>query len=67
MIKLDTKQIVGWVLVVGALNWGLVGLLNMNLVETVLGAGSMLTRVVYIVVGVAGAWKLWMMVGGGKK
>lgn len=67
MIKLDTKQLVGWVLVVGALNWGLVGLLNMNLVETVLGAGSVLTRVVYIVVGLAGAWKLWMMVGSGKK
>lgn len=64
---MDTKQLIGWVLVVGALNWGLVGLLNMNVVESVLGAGSMLTRVVYIVVGLAGAWKLYVMLTGGKK
>lgn len=67
MIKLNTKQLVGWVLVVGALNWGLVGLLNMNLVETILGAGSMLTRVVYIVVGLAGAYKAYVMLSGGYK
>ncbi len=59
--NLNTKQIIGWVLVVGALNWGLVGLLNMNLVETILGAGSMLTKVVYIVVGLAGTYKAYVM------
>lgn len=64
---MDTKQLVAWVLVVGALNWGLVGLLNMNLVESVLGAGSLLTKVVYIVVGLAGAYKAYMLVGGKKK
>ena len=65
--KMNTKQLVGWILVVGALNWGLVGLLNMNLVESVLGVGSMLTKVVYIVVGLAGAYKGYMMVSGGYK
>ena len=64
---MNTKQLVGWVLVVGALNWGLVGLLDMNLVESVLGAGSLLTKAVYIVVGAAGAYKAYMMVSGGKK
>lgn len=64
---MDTKQLVGWVLVVGALNWGLVGLLNLNVVELVLGAGSLLTKVVYIVVGLAGLYKAYMMVGGGYK
>lgn len=63
---LDTKQLVGWVLVVGALNWGLVGLLNLNVVEMILGAGSLLTRVVYVVVGLAGVWKLYMMTMGKK-
>lgn len=38
--------------VVGALNWGLVGFFNYNLVESLLGAGS-LTTVVYSLVGVA--------------
>lgn len=61
---MDTKQLVGWLVVVGALNWGLVGLLNLNVVETILGAGSILTKVVYIVVGLAGGYKAYIMVGG---
>lgn len=59
---MDVKALVGWVLVIGALNWGLVGLLNMNLVESLLGAGSLLTKGVYIVVGLAGLYKAYMMV-----
>ena len=33
-------SLVGWILVVGALNWGLVGLLGLNLVESILGVGT---------------------------
>ena len=36
---------------VGGLNWGLVGLLNMNLVESILGMD--LSKLVYVVVGLA--------------
>lgn len=45
--------------VVGALNWGLVGLLNMNLVNTLLGAWPSLEKVVYVLVGVGGLWMLY--------
>lgn len=38
---------------VGALNWGLVGLFQYNLVESLLGAGSGLTQLVYVLVGVS--------------
>ncbi|MDO8618455.1 MAG: DUF378 domain-containing protein [Candidatus Daviesbacteria bacterium] len=41
---------------VGALNWGLVGLLNLNLVSTILGAGSSLEKLVYILVGVSAVY-----------
>lgn len=64
---MDTKQIVGWIVVIGAINWGLVGLLNLNLVEMIFGAGSMLTKIVYIVVGLSGAFAAYNMVGGKKK
>ncbi len=48
-----------WLLVfVGALNWGLVGAFDFNLVAKLLGAGSMAERVVYIVVGVAAVLSL---------
>ena len=39
---------------VGCINWGLVGLFNFNLVEYLLGDGSLLTRVVYVLVMIAG-------------
>ncbi len=42
-------------LIVGGLNWGLVGLLNMNLVETIFGgfADGMLVNIVYDLVGLS--------------
>lgn len=39
--------------VVGALNWGLVGLFEFNLVEEILGAGTV-ADVIYVIVGIAG-------------
>ena len=47
-------KIVGAIAIIGALNWGLVGLLNLNLVDQVLGAGSTASRVVYGLVGLSG-------------
>jgi uncharacterized membrane protein YuzA (DUF378 family) len=44
--------------IVGGLNWGLVGLFNFDLVATIFGAGSMLSRVVYILVGASALWQL---------
>ena len=43
-------------LVVGGLNWGLWAAFNFNLVDTVLGSGSMLAKWVYILVGVSAVW-----------
>jgi uncharacterized membrane protein YuzA (DUF378 family) len=45
-------------LVVGGLNWGLVGLFNFDLVATLFGEGSMLARIVYSLVGVSALWQL---------
>lgn len=40
--------------IIGAINWGLVGLFNFNLVEYLLGDGSLITRIVYVLVMAAG-------------
>lgn len=40
-------------LLAGGLNWGLVGLFNLNLVNTLLGSLASVERLVYILVGVA--------------
>ncbi len=42
------------VTIIGAVNWGLIGLLDFNLVTTLFGADSGLTKVVYTLVGITG-------------
>jgi uncharacterized protein len=46
-------KIVGLLVIIGALNWGLVGILDLNLVDKLLGSGTVISRVVYSLVGVA--------------
>lgn len=66
---MKTVQTVGWwLVVVGALNWGLVGLGNMlgganwNVVQMLLGATG-LADTVYVLVGLSGLWLLWAKLG----
>ena len=44
--------------IVGGLNWGLVGLAELNLVTAIFGEGTMLTRIVYLLVGASALWQL---------
>lgn len=44
--------------IVGALNWLLVGLFEFNLVDAIFGSLSLLTRIIYILVGIAGLWSI---------
>ncbi|MEK7499573.1 MAG: DUF378 domain-containing protein [Patescibacteria group bacterium] len=44
--------------VVGAVNWGLVALFNMNVVDAVFGVGSQLGQMVYVLVGASGLYML---------
>lgn len=53
---------IGWVafilVVVGGLNWGLVGLFNFDLVAAIFGSMSTISRVVYVLVGLAAIYFL---------
>lgn len=40
--------------IIGCINWGLVGLLNYNLVEFLFGDGTILTKVIYVIVAISG-------------
>ena len=40
--------------IIGALNWGMVGIFNVNLVELVFGADTLLTHLIYALVGISG-------------
>ena len=60
-MKMGTLDTVAMVLVViGALNWGLYGLLGLNVVEML---GMTLAKIVYILVGVSGVLVLWKWSG----
>jgi uncharacterized membrane protein YuzA (DUF378 family) len=48
--------------IVGGLNWGLVGLLNFDLVAALFGAGSLRTHLVYVGVGLSAAWQVMPLV-----
>ena len=57
------KSAIDWIalilVIVGGLNWGLVGFFNFDLVATIFGAMSTVARVVYAVVGVAALWTIY--------
>jgi len=45
-------------IVVGAINWGLIGLFNFNLVTYIFGDMEAISRLVFALVGIAGLWSL---------
>lgn len=42
--------------IVGAVNWGLIGFFDFNLVATVFGSMSWLSRIIYVLVGICGLY-----------
>jgi uncharacterized membrane protein YuzA (DUF378 family) len=51
-------------LIVGGLNWGLVGLFNFDLVAAIFGEISLLSRLVYSLVGLSALFQLIPLFGG---
>ncbi len=49
--------IVAILLIIGGLNWGLVGAFNFNLVEFLFGQLPIIARTIYVVVGLAAIYK----------
>jgi len=46
--------------VIGALNWGLVGFFSWNLVGAIFGPLSAVTRIIYALVGFAGLYLIYL-------
>ena len=49
--------------IVGGLNWGLVGLFDWDLVAAILGDRSIFARLVYVLVAASATWQLASLVG----
>ncbi len=61
------KPIALLLVIVGGINWGLVGLFNLDVVAAVAGTGSIVSRVIYVLVGVSALLMIWFSLMKSKK
>jgi uncharacterized protein len=55
---MKTIDVITFVLVIiGALNWGLIGLFNFNLVAAIFGPMTAISRLIYILVGISAIYQ----------
>lgn len=48
-------------IIIGAINWGLIGFFKFDLVAAIFGEMSALSRIVYALVGVSGIWGIKLL------
>lgn len=55
-------KVVNWIaltlVIIGAINWLLVGIFEFNLVDSIFGSLSVISRIIYTIVGIAGLWSI---------
>lgn len=49
--------------IIGAINWGLIGFFNVNLVSTLFGSMSLFSRIIYGLVGLCGLYLITFYAG----
>ena len=59
MKVIDTIALI--LIIIGAINWGLIGIFNFNLVDTLFGTMSVLSRIIYTLVGISGVWGIKLL------
>ncbi len=48
--------------IIGALNWLLIGLFSFDVVAIIFGVASIVSRIIYSLVGLAGLWMIFYLV-----
>ncbi len=59
MKVIDTIALI--LVIIGAINWGLIGIFNFNLVDAIFGVMSVLSRIIYTLVGISGLWAIKLL------
>lgn len=69
--KMKDYSILDWfaviLVIVGAINWGLIGFFHYDLVSTIFGSATVVTRIVYGLVGLAGLYMIYHIATCSKK
>ena len=48
-------------IIIGAINWGLIGIFKFNLVDAIFGTMSVISRIIYALVGISGIWGIKLL------
>ena len=56
---IDTIALI--LVIIGAINWGLIGIFKFNLVDTIFGTMSAISRIIYTLVGISGLWSIKLL------
>lgn len=48
-------------IIIGAINWGLIGIFNFDLVATIFGDMTIISRIIYGLVGISGLWGIKLL------
>ena len=48
-------------IIIGAINWGLIGVFSFDLVAAIFGNMSIMSRIVYSLVGISGLWGIKLL------
>ncbi len=59
MKVIDTIALI--LVIIGAIVWGLIGIFNFNLVDAIFGTMSVISRIIYILVGISGLWAIKLL------
>ncbi len=59
MKVIDTIALV--LIIIGAINWGLIGIFQFNLVDAIFGTMSVISRIIYTLVGISGLWGIKLL------
>ena len=55
------KTVSKWLVVLGAIEVGLMGVMSFDLIGSLLGSWPMLVKIVYTLIGIAGLWGAYAM------
>lgn len=46
------------IIIIGCINWGLIGFFNFDLVKAIFGNMTLITRIIYAIIGIAGLYAI---------
>jgi uncharacterized protein len=67
MKQKDIEHIVQLLLIIGAINWGVRGAFNIDLIYTIFSTSPAFIQLIYIVIGLSGLFALYQMTEEKKK